>query len=58
MTGKNHIITTAIEHKAVLETVKHLGEEGFDISIVSPDQSGRIDAEQGTKVSLSLEEAC
>ena len=45
-TGKNHIITTSIEHKAVLETVKHLGEEGFDVSIISPDQSGRIDAEQ------------
>ena len=25
-TGKKHIITTAIEHKAVLETVKHLSD--------------------------------
>ncbi len=45
-TGKNHIITTAIEHKAVLETVKHLGEQGFDITIVSPDLSGRVDSKQ------------
>ncbi len=40
-TGKKHIITTAIEHKAVIETVKHLTQEGFDIEIISPDRSGR-----------------
>lgn len=45
-TGKKHIITTAIEHKAVLETVKYLAKEGFDIDIVSPDISGRVSAEQ------------
>ncbi len=45
-TGKKHIITTAIEHKAVLETVKYLGTQGFDITIVSPDSSGRIDSKQ------------
>lgn len=42
-TGKKHIITTTIEHKAVLETVKHLGDAGFDITLISPDASGRID---------------
>ncbi len=41
--GKNHIITTAIEHKAVLETVKFLEKQGFDIDIVAPGLSGRID---------------
>ena len=40
--GKNHIITTAIEHKAVLETVKHLEKQGFDIDIVPPGTSGRV----------------
>jgi cysteine desulfurase len=44
-TGKSHIITTAIEHKAVLETVKHLAQEGFDVEIVSPDCSGRVSAD-------------
>lgn len=39
---KKHIITTAIEHKAVLETTKHLQTEGFDVDIVFPDRSGRI----------------
>lgn len=43
-TGKNHIITTAIEHKAVLETIKHLSKVGFDVDIVSPDTTGRVDA--------------
>ncbi|WP_097006583.1 cysteine desulfurase family protein [Lacrimispora amygdalina] len=44
-TGKMHIITTSIEHKAVLETVKALGKEGFEIDIVSPDLTGRIKTE-------------
>lgn len=45
-TGKKHIITTAIEHKAVLETVKALGKEGFEVEIVSPDISGRVSSEE------------
>lgn len=43
--GKKHIISTAIEHKAVLETVKHLAKEGFDVDLIKPDKSGRISAE-------------
>ncbi len=45
-TGKKHIITSAIEHKAVLETVKAMGRKGFEIDIVNPDLSGRVDAER------------
>ena len=44
-TGKKHIITTAIEHKAVLNTIKHLGEHGYFIDMVKPDLSGRVDPE-------------
>ena len=44
-TGKNHIITTAIEHKAVLKTAKQLEQEGFRADYVAPDLSGRIKAE-------------
>ena len=40
--GKNHIITTEIEHKAVLETAKQLEKEGFVVDFISPDLSGRI----------------
>lgn len=44
-TSKKHIITTSIEHKAVLESAKALAEQGFDVDFVSPDRSGRISAE-------------
>lgn len=40
--GKRHIITSAIEHKAVLETVKAMGRRGFDVDIVAPEPSGRV----------------
>lgn len=45
-TGKRHIITSSMEHKAVLETVKAMEKKGFEIDIVNPDSSGRISAEQ------------
>ncbi len=44
--NKMHIITTSIEHKAVLETIKSLSKDGFDIDIVSPDETGRINVNQ------------
>lgn len=44
--GKKHIITTSIEHKAILETVKSMEREGFEVEFVSPDFSGRVDAEK------------
>ena len=42
--NKKHIITTAIEHKAVLETVKYLETQGYEVDIIAPDLSGRVDA--------------
>ena len=42
--GKKHIVTTAIEHKAVLNTVKHLENQGFDVEYVYPDLSGCVSA--------------
>lgn len=44
--GKNHIITSAIEHKAVLETCKYLEKNGFKVDYIFPDISGRIKLEQ------------
>ena len=44
--GKKHIITTAIEHKAVLETAKYMQKIGFDVDFVKPDKSGRVDADE------------
>lgn len=44
--GRNHFITTSIEHKSVLETMKHLQSKGCSVDFVSPDSSGRINPEQ------------
>lgn len=44
--GRNHFITTAIEHKSVLEAMKHLREKGCVVDFVFPDASGRIKPEQ------------
>ncbi|MBQ8514244.1 MAG: cysteine desulfurase [Ruminococcus sp.] len=44
--GRNHFITTSIEHKSVLEAMKHLQEKGCRVDFVSPDASGRIKASQ------------
>lgn len=42
--NKRHIITTAIEHKAVLEPCKVLQNRGFEVDFIMPDVNGRIDA--------------
>ena len=44
--GQNHFITTSIEHKSVLEAMKHLQTKGCVVDFVSPDVSGRIKPEQ------------
>ena len=44
-TRKKHIITTAIEHKAILEPLKYLEKKGFKVDYIKPDKSGRINAE-------------
>jgi cysteine desulfurase len=44
--NKKHIITTAIEHKAVLETVNRMGKYGYEVDIISPDASGRVNIDQ------------
>ncbi len=43
--NKKHIVTTAIEHKAVLEPIEHLAEDGFEVTYVSPGPSGLISAQ-------------
>lgn len=42
--GKNHFVTTTIEHKAVLETVKAMESKGFLTDFVDPEHSGLISA--------------
>ncbi len=41
-----HIITCQAEHKAVLDVCKHLEQEGFEVTYLQPDKSGRVSVEQ------------
>ena len=40
-----HIITTAIEHHAVLNCMKELENQGFDVTYLQPDHMGNISLE-------------
>lgn len=47
MDGKGrHIITTAIEHYAVLNPCKRLESQGYDVTYLQPDEEGRIASAQ------------
>lgn len=41
-----HIITTAVEHHAVLHPMQKLAERGFAITYLQPDALGRVSVEQ------------
>lgn len=41
-----HIITTAIEHSAVLEPCQRLAQEGYELTVLQPDRRGIITVEQ------------
>ncbi|MDG2060477.1 MAG: IscS subfamily cysteine desulfurase [SAR86 cluster bacterium] len=45
----NHIITSKIEHKAVLDTCRQLEREGFEVTYLDPDSNGIISPEQINK---------
>jgi len=45
----NHIVTTVIEHKAVLDTCKRLEKEGFDVTYLGVGKDGIVDPDDVKK---------
>jgi cysteine desulfurase len=41
-----HLVTSCIEHKAVLDSMQQLEREGFEITRLRPDVNGRVSPEQ------------
>jgi cysteine desulfurase len=44
-TGRRHVISSAIEHKAILEPLQYMASQGFEVSIVPPTPGGWVDPE-------------
>ena len=44
-TSKRHIVSTQIEHLAVLEPLQALGRQGFEITLIPPTPGGWVDAD-------------
>ncbi|APD92189.1 hypothetical protein BM525_20115 (plasmid) [Alteromonas mediterranea] len=55
-----HIITSSVEHKAVLETCQHMARNGAELTILEPDENGIVTPEsvasaiKGNTVLVSL----
>src|SRR5699024_6052139 len=41
-----HIVTTAVEHSAVLESCRWMERQGYEVTYLAPAQDGSISAEQ------------
>ena len=41
----DHLVTSAAEHKAVLDPIRRLAREGWDVTVVPPDAEGLVSAE-------------
>jgi cysteine desulfurase len=48
--SKRHVITTRVEHPAVLNFCKHLGRKGFRVTFLPVNNSGQLDIDDLLKV--------
>ena len=42
----NHVVTSSVEHRAVLDPCRRLEEEGFAVTRLAPDATGRVAPEE------------
>jgi cysteine desulfurase len=42
----NHLVTSQVEHKSVLESMMRLKREGWDVTLVPPDERGFVSADR------------
>ena len=43
--GRTHLVSTTLEHHAVLEPLRVLAARGFELTLVDPEPGGRVDAD-------------
>lgn len=41
----DHVVTSAVEHRSVLDPCRQLAAEGFEVTVLAPDETGRIAVE-------------
>ena len=41
-----HIVSTAVEHEATLNTLRQLQQEGYEVTLVQPERDGTVSAEK------------